>query len=390
MINVLVVGLVIALGGLIYYNRTLRRELAQQAQFIANLRQQKAQPAQDFPQNTTISHLLSQSAYDALLVLDRDNRILGLNASAETLFHDSQPVGKTLTEISPVPELEMIVRGALTNDGEPFEEQVAINGRNYRVRSQVVQCDTCTYVTMALQDVTQLVRLNRARRDMVANISHELRTPITKIRLIIDGLFLDHDKPKRKESISSLKAIDHEVRSLLWLVQEMADLSMIESGQAIMRMYDVSLAEVVDQSIERVIDQSRAKDVTIQNKVSPTVKVLCDRDLTQRVIVNLVHNAIKWSPEGETITVNAVNGGDEVTVSVLDNGPGVPDDQCERIFERFYQVDASRSGHEGTGLGLAICKHIVEAHEGRIWAEGNSKEKGGRFRFTLLRAEDGG
>ena len=113
--------------------------------------------------------------------------------------------------------------------------------------------------------------------------------------------------------------------------------------------------------------------------------VLCDRDLIQRVVINLLHNAVKWSPEGGAVTIEAEVSGEEVAVSVLDNGPGVPADQVERIFERFYQVDPSRSGKDGTGLGLAICKHIVTAHGGRIWAEGNQMGSGGKFRLRCLR-----
>jgi two-component system phosphate regulon sensor histidine kinase PhoR len=223
---------------------------------------------------------------------------------------------------------------------------------------------------------------------MVANISHELRTPIAKIRIIIDSLFHDQEKPKRKDSIASLRAIARETDSLLWLVQEMSDLSMIESGQAIVRMVDVLLSELVDDAIDHVQDISEHKGVILTSHIPDNITVLCDRDLARRVIVNLVHNAIKWSPEGGAVTVNAENSGEEVTISVLDNGPGVAPDAIERIFERFYQVDASRSGGEGTGLGLAICRHIVEAHGGRIWAESNENGAGGRFLFTLLSASE--
>jgi two-component system phosphate regulon sensor histidine kinase PhoR len=248
---------------------------------------------------------------------------------------------------------------------------------------------TREFVGIAMQDITRLVRLNRARRDMVANISHELRHPIANIRLTIDALFHDQEKPKRKDTISSLRAIARETDALMWLVQEMSDLAMIESGQAIVRLVDVPLIELVDEAIERIEDQSALRDVNIVRHVPEKLHVLCDSDLAQRVLVNLLHNAVKWSPPGEAITVNVVvNDADEVAISVYDNGPGVPEEKVERIFERFYQVDDSRSGGEGTGLGLAICKHIVEAHGGRIWAEGNSKGNGGVFVFTLLRAED--
>ena len=135
-------------------------------------------------------------------------------------------------------------------------------------------------------------------------------------------------------------------------------------------------------------EQAAAKELKIVHDVPKKRYVLCDWDQIRRVLVNLIHNAIKWSPPNGKITVEARNGGDEITLIVSDEGPGVPDDQVERIFERFYQVDSSRSGNEGTGLGLAICKHIVEAHGGKIWAEGRSDAKGGRFLFTLAAAEN--
>jgi two-component system, OmpR family, phosphate regulon sensor histidine kinase PhoR len=134
--------------------------------------------------------------------------------------------------VTAVPDLEEMVNDALTNQEESFEEQITIRERYFRVQSRVIRQEGHLFIGLALQDITQLVRLNRARRDMVANISHELRTPIANIRMIIDGLFHDQDKPKRKDSISSLQAIARETDALLWLVQEMSDLSMIESGQA--------------------------------------------------------------------------------------------------------------------------------------------------------------
>lgn len=331
---------------------------------------------------------LANSAYDSLIIADKDLKIIAINTRAEQLFNCRDAVGKMLSEVTDMPELEMIVQDALRNEEEVFEEQIKLGASYYRIRSSVMRRDGHFFIGIALQDITVLVRLNRARRDMVANISHELRHPIANIRLTIDSLFHDQDKPKRKDSISSLRAIAHETDNLMWLVQEMSDLAMIESGQSIVRMVDVSLPELIDEAIERINDQSAMKEVTIVKHIPAKLRVLCDRDLAQRVIVNLVHNAIKWSPEDETITLSAFAENDEVTISVLDNGPGVPPEKVDRIFERFYQVDDSRSRGEGTGLGLAICKHIVEAHGGRIWAEGNLKGAGGRFLFTLMSAED--
>ncbi len=333
---------------------------------------------------------LANSAFDVLLVIDENMRISASNTSAEMLFNSAQMRGRLLTEVTGLPELETMVSDALTNEEESFEEQIVFQKRFYRVRTQVIRRDGNLFIGLAMQDVSELVRLNRARRDMVANISHELRTPIANIRLIIDGLFHEQEKPKRKQSTSAVRAIARETDSLLWLVQELLDLSMIESGQAILRMVEVPICDIVAEAIERVEDQSDAKDIEILNETPPDMQVLADRDQVRRVLINLIHNAIKWSPPGEKIRVRAAEAGDEVTISILDRGPGVPEEFRERIFERFYQVDPSRSGGEGTGLGLAICKHIVEAHEGRLWVEDNleSKDgKGGCFKFTLPAGE---
>ncbi len=333
-----------------------------------------------------IYHILADGAYDVLLLIDTGFNILATNESAEKLFNKSNLTGSSLKDITDLPELELMVSDALVNEEESFEEQMMYKDRHYRVRTQVYRHNDRPYVRLAMSDITQLVKLNRARRDMVANISHELRTPIANIRLIIDNLFHDQDKPKRKDSISSLRNIARETENLMWLVQEMSDLSMIESGQSIVRMIENNLRQLVLDAIERLEQRIEVHNIIVQNNVPAHFMVLCDRDLIQRVLVNLIHNAIKWSPQGDTIIINAQNGGDEVTVSVFDNGPGVSPDQVDRIFERFYQVDASRSGGEGTGLGLAICRHIVQAHGGKIWAEANIVHKGGRFFFTLLSA----
>ncbi|MDZ4671703.1 MAG: HAMP domain-containing sensor histidine kinase [Phototrophicales bacterium] len=336
-----------------------------------------------------LNKILADGAYDVLLVVDVTYHVLTANESAQKLFDKDALIGITLSQIGDLPELELMVNDALVNEEEFFEEQMLFKERHYRVRAQVYRHEGRPYIRLAMSDITQLVKLNRARRDMVANISHELRTPIANIRLIIDNLFHDQDKPKRKESISSLRNIARETENLIWLVQEMSDLSMIESGQSIVRMIENNLHVMVDDAIERLGQRIEVNNIQVVNTVPEHFLVLCDRDLIQRVLVNLIHNATKWSPQGETVTIYAENGGDEVTIRVFDNGPGVPPEQVDRIFERFYQVDAARSGGEGTGLGLAICRHIVEAHGGKVWAEANTGNMGGRFFFTLLSAEEG-
>ncbi|MCC6615006.1 MAG: PAS domain-containing sensor histidine kinase [Anaerolineae bacterium] len=335
---------------------------------------------------TTPQALLAETAYDGLLLVDHDQIVRHVNETSRQLFGREPHADETLQQYTGLAELEAMIMDALAYGEDSFEEQISIDGRAFRTRVRVLRLDQTTWVALVFQDVTELVRLRRARRDMVANISHELRNPIANIRLIIDSLFHEQEKPKRKASTSALKAIARETDSLLWLVQELYDLSMIESGEAILRMVETPLAPLVSEGIERMEDQSDYKNLRLESEVSEELMVLADRDQVRRVLMNLIHNAIKFSPENGRIVIGAEANSIDVTISVIDEGPGVPEEHVQRIFERFYQVDQARSRGEGTGLGLAICKHIVEAHDGRIWAESNEMG-GGRFFFTLPLAQ---
>lgn len=363
---------------------TLKERVSEQDAHISRLTQQLKSYQRDSSQSKALFAAVSSIAYDHVFVLDDENVVIANNRSSNTMFGTKSPIGEKVSDVLDAPELFDIIARVATED-ETLEEQFTMEGRYYRARTQVMRHeDARHFVGVAIQDITQLVRLNRARRDMVANISHELRTPITKIRFVIDNLFHDQNRPKRKASISSLREISREVGELEDVVQELLDLSMIESGQAIMKLVDEPLIEIADAAVERLEEKLSQKNLTVIRHIPDKMRVLCDREHIRRVITNLISNAIKWSPDDDVITISVTSNGEEVTVSVFDNGPGVPDDQRQRIFERFYQVDTARSGKEGSGLGLAICKHIIEAHGGRIWAEGNSQGKGGRFMFTLL------
>lgn len=366
----------------------LQRKVLDRHSITSDLRAEIESREQETQESRAFFSTVSNVTFDIVFVLDEDTTIISLNRSADILFSERHPIGEKLADVISAPDLIDIVDRAMT-ESESLEEQVQIDDQYYRARIQVMRYDEQhTFIGVALQDISQLVRLNRARRDLVGNISHELRTPISNIRLIIDGLFMEQDKPKRKASIESLRAIRRHVDTLELMSQELLDLSMIESGQAILKMVNIPLAGIVEEAVMRLEDQLEAKELTVVQHIPDKIEVLCDRDQTRRVLVNLIHNAIKWSPEKEAITVSATNGGEEVTIRIFDNGPGVPDSDVTRIFERFYQVDSARTStaRKGTGLGLAICKHIIHAHGGEIWAESNANGAGGRFIFTLLSA----
>ncbi len=392
LIALLVAGL-LGMGSFCLYQSRRLKQLAaagqRQNEEIGRLRQQAQVEEFERLPVSAFSSTAASVAFDAILLLDDDLRIVSLNRSAAALIEVKYPIDRRLPEVIDSEDLCELAAHAL-READSLDEQLLIGGSNYRARAKAIDIDggATRFIGIALQDITDLVHLNRARRDMVANISHELRTPITRIRLIIEGLFLDADKPKRKASIQSLKEIATETDALLWLAQELLDLSMIESGQAILRLVKTPLNQVVDEAIDRLESQAETKQLSIVSHVPQKLSVLCDADQLKRALANLLHNAIKWSPPRDAVTITAAEDGDEVIVTVFDNGPGVAEDARERIFERFYQADVSRSGDEGTGLGLAICKHIIEAHGGRIWAEGNSQGKGGQFLFTVLKADE--
>jgi two-component system phosphate regulon sensor histidine kinase PhoR len=232
-----------------------------------------------------------------------------------------------------------------------------------------------------LQDLTQMRRLETVRRDFISNISHELRTPLASLKALVDTLrdsALD-DPPAAQRF---LNRIETEVDALTQMVQELLELSRIESGQVPLRLVATPVADVVLPSVERLHPQAERANLKITiNLPDDLPPVLADAERLQQVVTNLVHNAIKFTPAGGQVTIAAEPAGDEVVISVRDTGIGIPADDLPRIFERFYKADRARSSG-GTGLGLAIAKHLVQAHGGRIWAE-SVEGQGSTFYFTL-------
>lgn len=236
-----------------------------------------------------------------------------------------------------------------------------------------------------LQDLTQVRRLQTVRRDFVSNISHELRTPLASLRAVVetlqDGALEDPPVAQR-----FLERAEREVDTLTQMVEELLELSRIESGQVPLQLSATSVADLFLVPMERLRTQAERGEIAlILNLPGDLPHVLADVDRMQQVVTNLLHNAIKFTPPGGSITITASfnESADEVVMAVADTGAGIPKEDLPRIFERFYKIDRSRTRRqEGTGLGLAIARHLVQAHNGRIWA--NSKEgKGSTFYFSL-------
>jgi two-component system phosphate regulon sensor histidine kinase PhoR len=329
--------------------------------------------------------LLADSAYEPLILLDEQHRVVAANQAARSLMPNAAIVGGRIESLIDSPDLADLL-DCVTQHSQCPEAQFALGQNLFRARCTRVTHKDAVYFTLSMQDITQLLRLNRARRDMVANISHELRTPISAIRLLRDTLARQHVGKKQRQKV--LRKIGRELDTLQRIVDGMHDLSMIESGQAIMKLIEMPLIILVEEALEHLDEQIEQRDLKINVDVPATLYVLVDRAQIGRVLANLIHNAIKVTPKKSKIQVTAqadING-ETITVHVDDSGPGIPADERDRIFERFYQIDGARSQGRGSGLGLSISRHIIEAHNGQIWVEA-SELGGARFCFTLLAAD---
>jgi two-component system phosphate regulon sensor histidine kinase PhoR len=239
---------------------------------------------------------------------------------------------------------------------------------------------------VVLQDLTRIRRLETVRRDFVSNISHELRTPLASLKALVDTLRDGglEDAPAARRFLDRMEA---EVDALAQMVQELLELSRIESGQVPFHLSPTPISDVVLPAVERLRPQAKRAGVEIRIEIPAGIpRVLADGERVQQIVTNLVHNAIKFTPSGGTIQVSAEPREDDVLILVRDTGVGISAEDLPRIFERFYKVDRARSG-SGTGLGLSIAKHIVQGHGGTIWAE-STEDQGSTFYFTLPAAAE--
>jgi len=328
---------------------------------------------------------LAEAAFDGLVVVDRDRRIRAINAAARALLGTQEAIGRSFIEVARHHDMDDLLAAALSGSDD-LDRQFFVGDRPLRARAMPLGAGARYGAVLALQDVSELQRLGRARRDFVANISHELRTPLASIRLLLDTLQGD-PTPEPELMRHLIEQIAVEVDALSQLAQELLDLSQIESGQALLRLVPVRVADLISEPVARLRPQAERKRQHIALDVPPDLTALADPEQVSRVIVNLLHNAIKFTAEGGAIGVmgargqGAEAGAEEVVIEVWDTGSGIAPEDLPRIFERFYRADRARGGG-GTGLGLAIAKHIVEAHGGRIWAE-SEPGRGSVFRFTL-------
>jgi signal transduction histidine kinase len=222
--------------------------------------------------------------------------------------------------------------------------------------------------------------LERLRRELVANVSHELKTPISALRAHLENLLDGVEQPNPEV----LQVMLQQSERLSRLVDQLLDLSRIESGDIPLDVEPVDLRSLVN-NVAREVELARPeRRLEVRNDVPATLpRVAADRERIHQVLFNLLDNAFRFTPTGGSVAVTAIRAGDSCEVQVRDTGPGIPEEHLGLVFERFYRVDPARSRDDGgTGIGLAIARSVVEAHGGRIWAEA-SAGGGASIRFVL-------
>ncbi len=328
---------------------------------------------------------------EGVLILDLNGRIKKMNGAMGTILAHAFPsdVGKHYLEVFRDPELNDLIQATLADKKGHRRSLSPLGqpGKTFQVQSSSVQYpeNGGEGVIVVFHDVTDLKHLERVRQDFVANVSHELRTPLTGIKGYVEAL-RDGGLQNPVQAEQFLGVIQRHSERMDKIVSDLLLLSEIESADRVLQSETVHLPELLRTAVETLRPLAEGKKQSLRVEPLEGLPTLrADSQKIHQVMINLLHNAISYTPEGGSIAVEAIPVSEGVEISVIDNGIGIPPDDLPRIFERFYRVDKGRSRElGGTGLGLSIVKHIVEAHGGQIRVE-SKPGKGSRFTFFLPR-----
>ena len=330
---------------------------------------------------------LLDSMVEGVLVLDETNRIQFANRAFAEMFATMGALsGKAVLEAVRAHEVAEIVERT-SQEGRVLDHEMKLPGDAERWLQ--VNAAAITSVerrrlgtVLVFHDLTQMKQLERTREEFVGNVSHELRTPLSLIKGYAETL-LDGAKDNPEVATKFLQTIDRNARRLDLLIQDLLTISALESGRIAMNPQPVALRPVVERGFADLKSQADARKVTLLSQM-PDLTAQADETRVEQVMGNLLENAVKYGREGGTVIVGGREvENDQLEIFVRDDGPGIPVEARERVFERFYRVDKARSREQGgTGLGLAIVKHIVQAHGCSVWVE-SEPGKGATFFFTL-------
>lgn len=330
------------------------------------------------------------SMTEAVLAVDTDEKIIRLNEAAGRVLN-IDPVyarGKTIQEVVRQPDLQRLVKNSL-GQRETMKTELTLPGTTERlvqVSSSDLRdaSDKLTGTVLVMNDITRLRLLENVRRDFVANVSHELRTPITAISGCVETL-LESGAAGKDETQKLLAILQRQTDRLNHIVSDLLTISQLEYPQE-SRSLDkrpIRLNQIVQSAVLACEQKSRSRNIVVRTQGDELLQAEIDYPKMEQALVNLIDNAIKFSPEDSEVLITWESDSRETVITVKDNGPGIEKKHLPRLFERFYRVDKARSREMGgTGLGLAIVKHIALAHHGRVTVE-SAPGEGSAFRIHL-------
>lgn len=333
------------------------------------------------------SAAILSSMVEGVAVISPQERVVFSNrAFSQILGLDGIPIeGRPLVEVVRQSDLLAVIKKALREHEQVSSEIVVgtVRLRSFAVTAAPVLTTGSSAAVLVLHDISELRRLERVRQDFVANVSHEFRTPLTAIQGFAETLLggaLD-DPAHRERFVQIIR--DHAAR-LARLTEDLLKLSRIEAGKLDLEIRPVSIYRLVQSCAETARFKATRRELSLDVRIPEGLPdVQGDFNGLQEVLQNLLDNAVQYTPSGGRIEVTAAREGDHISLTVSDTGIGIPQADQERIFERFYRVDAARSREAGgTGLGLSIARHIAEAHGGRLWVE-SEVGAGSRFHFSM-------
>lgn len=327
---------------------------------------------------------------EGVVAVDDDDRVTFSNHAARSILGlERDPADMPLSELSSITGIDVLLAAARQSDSAAqCELEMSTTDADAIVRAQAHRFNDgdAVGVVVVLQDVSEVRRLERVRRDFVANVSHELKTPLTSIRgyveTLLDGAIDDDD-----HNVRFLEKIENNVLRLNHLVTDLLSLARIESEAGRLPLKPIDLHALLEEAMRRHESSATARDQKlVLDAPAGALQVLGDREALTQIVDNLVDNALKYTPDTGVVTVRVARGDGEAVLEVVDDGVGIPKEDQARIFERFYRVDKARSrAVGGTGLGLSIVKHLVHALQGTIELD-SEPGTGSTFRVRLSMA----
>jgi two-component system phosphate regulon sensor histidine kinase PhoR len=323
----------------------------------------------------------------AILLIDHQQKISLLNRQAEILldYEKMQWLGHSYHDIKHPVELPRLIGQSIRTKKAIREEMTIFYPQERMVEIHIVPLQSDSQeqrgLMVMIHDITTIRKLEMMRRDFVSNVSHEIKTPLTALKGFAETL-LAGALDDRKTAVSFLEIIQNEADRLNRLIVDIMQLSRIESGSFALNFSAIDFQTFSQQLIKMMSEQAKQKQILLECEIENGICFEADEDRLQQILINLVSNAISYTPHGGHVLISAKYSEPYVEIIVADSGIGIPKQDQERIFERFYRVDKARARESGgTGLGLSIVKHLIELHHGQISVD---SRPGLGSRFTII------